>query len=52
LIGQLQTANSEKFQAEAQAREAIESATAAAIAGIEKTPAVIRARNLLELAGV
>lgn len=50
LIGQLQTANSEKFQAEAAAREAIEAATQAAIAGIEKSPAVIRARNLLELA--
>jgi hypothetical protein len=50
LIGQLQTAHSEKFQAETEAREAIEAATAAAIAGIEKTPAVIKARGLLELA--
>ena len=50
LIGQLQTAQSDKFQAEHDAREAIEAATAAAIAKIDRDPAVIRARNLLELA--
>ena len=50
LIGKLQTAESDKFQAEHDAREAIESATAAAIAAVEKSPAVIKARNLLELA--
>jgi hypothetical protein len=52
LIGKLQTANSEKFQAEHDARESIDAATAAAIAKIDRDPAVIKARNLLELAGV
>jgi hypothetical protein len=52
LIGQLQTAESDKFQAEHDAREAIEAATAAAIAAVEKSPAVIKARDLLELASI
>jgi hypothetical protein len=52
LIGQLQTAKSDKFRAEHDAREAIEAATAAAIAKIDRDPAVIKARNLLELASV
>ena len=51
LVGKLQTANSEKFQAEHDAREAIDAATAAAIAKIDRDPAVIKARNVLELAG-
>jgi hypothetical protein len=50
LIGQLQTAESDKFQAEHDAREAIDAATAAALAQIEKSPAIVRARSLLELA--
>jgi hypothetical protein len=50
LVGKLQTANSEKFQAEHDARSAIEAATAAAVAKIDRDPAVVRARNVLELA--
>jgi hypothetical protein len=50
LIGKLQTAQSDQFTAESDARAAIEAATQAAVAAIEKSPAVIRARNLLELA--
>jgi hypothetical protein len=49
LIGKLQMAQSDQFTAESNAREAIDAATAAAVAAIEKSPAVIKARNLLEL---